>query len=107
MKAARLYGPRDMRVEAIEDPRPGPGEALIRIEACGVCPSDVRGYTGARHGGGNLPRTPGDEWTGVIEALGPELDDSAGAPSIRVDEAAGQRPLQVGDRVVADWRYVC
>jgi L-iditol 2-dehydrogenase len=108
MKAARLYGTRDLRVEQIDDPRPGPGEALIRIEACGVCPSDVRGYTGARHGvGGNLPRTPGHEWTGVIEELGPPLDEGTAAPSIRVDEAQGEAPITVGDRVVADWRYVC
>jgi len=104
MKAARLYGPRDMRVETIDDPRPGAGEALIRIEACGVCPSDVRGYTGAR--GGNLPRTPGHEWTGVIEALGPALNEPAGAGSGYV-AASSAPPLQVGDRVVADWRYVC
>src|SRR5438132_8579927 len=108
MKAARLYGARDLRVEQLDDPRPGPGEALIRIEACGVCPSDVRGYTGARQGAGaNLPRTPGHEWTGIVEELGPPLEDAAGAPSVRVDEARGEGPLRVGDRVVADWRYVC
>jgi L-iditol 2-dehydrogenase len=108
MKAARLYGARDLRVEQIDDPRPGPGEALIRIEACGVCPSDVRGYTGARHGAGaNLPRTPGHEWTGVVEALGAPLEEGDGAPSVRVDESRGAAPIQVGDRVVADWRYVC
>ena len=33
MKAARLYGVRDLRVEEVEDPRPGPGEALIRVGA--------------------------------------------------------------------------
>ena len=52
MRAARLYGVRDLRVEDLADPAPGPGEALIRIEACGVCPSDIRSYTGARAGSG-------------------------------------------------------
>jgi L-iditol 2-dehydrogenase len=108
MKAARLYGTRDLRVEQIDDPSPGPGEALIRIEACGVCPSDVRGYTGARHGiGGALPRTPGHEWTGVVEARGPALDEGDVGPSVRVDESRGGASISVGDRVVADWRYVC
>jgi L-iditol 2-dehydrogenase len=108
MRAARLYGPRDMKVEEIENPRPGPGEALIKIEACGVCPSDVRGYTGARGGHGPQgPRTPGHEWTGVIAELGPAPERAAGAPSIHVDDAKGDAPLKVGDRVVADWRYVC
>ncbi len=108
MRAARLYGIRDLRVEVVEDPRPGPGEALICIRACGVCPSDVRGYIGARHDAGPaLPRTPGHEWAGGVEALGPPLEEAAGAPSVRVDESKGEPPIQVGDRVVADWRYVC
>ncbi|MER3405419.1 MAG: hypothetical protein C4289_09910, partial [Chloroflexota bacterium] len=39
MKAARLYGPRDLRVEEVPEPSPGPGEVLIKVRACGVCPS--------------------------------------------------------------------
>ncbi|MBI4561678.1 MAG: zinc-binding dehydrogenase [Candidatus Rokubacteria bacterium] len=108
MRAARLYGIKDLRVEEVEDPHPGPGEALIGIHACGVCPSDVRGYIGARHGAGPaLPRTPGHEVAGVIEALGPPIKEAAGAPSVRVDASQGAPPLRVGDRVVADWRNVC
>ena len=42
MKAARLYGVRDLRVEEVYDPTPGADEALIQIHACGVCPSDLR-----------------------------------------------------------------
>ena len=70
MKAARLYGTRDLRVEALPDPRPGPGEALIQIKSCGVCPSDLRAYLGSGHGARNLPRTPGHEWAGVVVDLG-------------------------------------
>src|SRR5688572_11482484 len=72
MRSARLYGPRDLRIENQEEPAPGPGEALIRIEACGVCPSDVRGYLGTRATTSAGPRTPGHEWAGTIEALGPD-----------------------------------
>src|SRR5579875_768214 len=97
MKAARLYGIRDLRVEEVADPVPGPGEALIQIRSCGVCPSDVRGYLGTRSGSGpsGLPRTPGHEWAGVVVALG------APVPDDRLP------PIRVGDRVVADWRWVC
>lgn len=112
MKAARLYGVRDLRVEEVEDHRPGPGEALIRIHACGVCPSDVRGYVGARSG--NLPRTPGHEWAGVVIALGDAADSpaSVGPSTPQANGAAhgitqGASTVAVGDRVVADWRYVC
>ena len=88
MKAARLYGVRDLRVEEVTTPEPGPGEILIRVRACGVCPSDVRAYLGTRSM--NLPRTPGHEWAGDVEAVGPGIET-----------------VQVGDRVVPDWRVVC
>jgi threonine dehydrogenase-like Zn-dependent dehydrogenase len=115
MKAARLYGPRDLRIESLPDPEPGPGEALIRIDACGVCPSDVRGYVGTRASTGSGPRTPGHEWAGTILALGPAPDEggyetmgggghAAGAAGAGEEHAP---PFRVGDRVVADWRYVC
>jgi L-iditol 2-dehydrogenase len=92
MRAALLYGTRDLRVEDVRLARPGPGEALIRIHACGVCPSDLRSYLGVRRGREvNGSFTPGHEWAGVVEALGDSED-----PTVRV-----------GDRVVADWRGVC
>jgi L-iditol 2-dehydrogenase len=97
MKAARLYGVRDLRVEEVADPEPGPGEALIQVHACGVCPSDLRAYVAARPGSdAGLPRTPGHEWTGVVVALGEPAATDVPLP-----------PIKVGDRVVADWRQVC
>jgi len=102
MKAARLYGIRDLRVEDVASPDPGPGEAMIRIHSCGVCPSDLRSYLGARSSAGptSLPRTPGHEWAGIVVALG-----GPAANSHDGDQAAPA--IKVGDRVVADWRYVC
>lgn len=101
MKAACLYGVRDLRVEEVSDPTPGPGEALIQIHACGVCPSDLRAYLAVSPGSGgmSLPRTPGHEWAGVVVALGQPTGSGVGD--------GARSAIEVGQRVVADWRYVC
>ena len=89
MRTARLYAAGDLRVEEVPDPVPGEGEAVVRIHASGVCPSDIRSYTGVK--AVKHPWTPGHEIAGVVTALGPQ------APA----------PWAVGDRVAVDWRGVC
>jgi len=44
MKAARLHGIRDLRVEDVPDPLPGEGEVLLAVRAVGVCGSDLHHY---------------------------------------------------------------
>ena len=51
-------------------PEPGPGEARVRIEACGVCGSDLFLQAGG-FGAEKLPVVPGHEAAGVIDAVGP------------------------------------
>lgn len=41
MKVARLYAFGDIRIEDVPVPRPGPGDALVRTRACGICSGDV------------------------------------------------------------------
>jgi L-iditol 2-dehydrogenase len=89
MRAAMVYGPRELRIEEIDAPIPDAGQVLIRVRDCGVCPSDVRSYTGER-AGGQFPRTLGHEWCGDVVAVGTDVSEFA-----------------VGDRVVPDWRVVC
>jgi L-iditol 2-dehydrogenase len=72
MRAARLHGIRDLRVETLPDPEPGPGELLVRVEACGVCPTDVRKWL-IGPGDGGYPFNPGHEWVGRVEAAGEEV----------------------------------
>lgn len=75
-------------------PDPGPGEALVRVQACGVCHTDLH----YREGGisDDFPFLLGHEAAGVVEALGPPGpgSGSAGGP-------------EVGDFVVLNWRAVC
>ena len=44
MRAARYYGQKDIRVEEVPIPKPGPNQCLIEIEWCGICGSDLHEY---------------------------------------------------------------
>lgn len=71
MKAIRVQrtgGPDVLQLEDLPTPRPGAGEATVRVEAAGVNFMDVYMRTGAY--GGELPMTLGAEGAGVVEAVG-------------------------------------
>jgi D-arabinose 1-dehydrogenase-like Zn-dependent alcohol dehydrogenase len=61
----------DAALELVErdDPLPGPGEARVRIEACGVCGSDLFLQRGG-FGADKLPVVPGHEAAGVVDLVG-------------------------------------
>jgi alcohol dehydrogenase, propanol-preferring len=61
-------------LELVERPiaEPGPGQVRIRVEACGICHTDAATVTGT-YPGLKLPRVPGHEVVGRIEALGSEV----------------------------------
>jgi S-(hydroxymethyl)mycothiol dehydrogenase len=75
-------------VETIVVPDPGPGEAVVEIQACGVCHTDLH----YREGGINdeFPFLLGHEAAGVVSAVG-----------------AGVTNVAVGDFVILNWRAVC
>lgn len=77
-----------VRVETIVVPDPGPGEAVVKIQACGVCHTDLH----YKQGGINdeFPFLLGHEAAGVVEAVGDGVTDVA-----------------PGDFVVLNWRAVC
>lgn len=60
-------GMDNLRVGEFENPRPGPGEVLIRVRFAGVNPVD---YFIINRGGKPMPHIPGAEFSGVVEALG-------------------------------------
>jgi threonine dehydrogenase-like Zn-dependent dehydrogenase len=100
MKAVRIHGVRDYRLEEIPVPEIGPGEVLVRVLASGICASDVKTHEGARVWGSDeiapyiqAPVTPGHEFVGEVVALG---------------ESAGEKcGLQVGDWAVSEQIVPC
>jgi len=77
-----------VEVTTITVPDPGPGEALVQVQACGVCHTDLH----YREGGINddFPFLLGHEAAGVVAAVGPDVTDVA-----------------PGDFVILNWRAVC
>jgi D-arabinose 1-dehydrogenase-like Zn-dependent alcohol dehydrogenase len=68
-KAVEVSAPGTFRVVERQVSEPGAGQVRIRVEACGVCHSDAATVSGA-YPGLTLPRVPGHEVVGRIEALG-------------------------------------
>lgn len=89
MKAVRLYGPRDLRIDDVPAPEPRAGEALVRVRAVGVCGSDVHYYLDGRIGDdvAPVPFTLGHELSGDIVALGPGADGPPIGTRVAVDPA--------------------
>ena len=78
----------DVTVTTIVVPDPGPGEALVQVQACGVCHTDLHYREGGI--GDDYPYLLGHEAAGVVEAVG--------------DGVTGVDP---GDFVILNWRAVC
>ncbi|HET9495452.1 MAG TPA: galactitol-1-phosphate 5-dehydrogenase [Chloroflexia bacterium] len=74
MRALVFHGPREMGLEEVERPRPGPGEVLIEVGATGICGSDIHGYTGAS-GRRTAGMVMGHEFAGTVREAGPGVDD--------------------------------
>ena len=77
-----------VKLAEIEVPDPGPGEARVSVQACGVCHTDLHYREGAI--GGDWPYLLGHEAAGMVEAVGPDVSG-----------------VQPGDYVVIAWRAPC
>src|ERR1017187_2932516 len=78
----------EVEVTTVVVPDPGPGEALVAVQACGVCHTDLHYREGGI--GADFPYLLGHEAAGVVEAVG--------------EHVAEVRP---GDFVILNWRAVC
>ena len=68
-KAVEVYEAGRLRIVERSTSEPGAGQVRIRVEACGICHTDMATVTGT-YPGLTLPRVPGHEVVGRIEALG-------------------------------------
>jgi S-(hydroxymethyl)mycothiol dehydrogenase len=77
-----------VRIDTVIVPDPGPGEALIDVQACGVCHTDLHYREGGI--GDDFPYLLGHEAAGTVAAVGPDVTS-----------------VEPGDFVVLNWRAVC
>jgi len=82
MKAILLYGREDLREVSVDVPRVGPNDVLIKIRACGICPTDARKYYTLSGIIPKLPFNPGHEWAGEIVEVGENVTEFK--PGMRV-----------------------
>jgi L-iditol 2-dehydrogenase len=84
VRALILHGPGDLRLEEVDDPVPGPGEAVVAVTVALTCATDAKMMAAGAHPAlGPLPAPLGHEMCGVVEAVG-----------------EGVRGLRAGDAVV-------
>jgi threonine dehydrogenase-like Zn-dependent dehydrogenase len=88
MKQIRVHGPNDVRLDDIDEPDPGPRDALVRIAACGICGTDVSFvHMGGITGG---PQALGHEVAGTVEWVGAEVGDTAVGDRVIVHPAGDE-----------------
>jgi len=94
MKVLKILGKNRIDFFDEEIPEVGPRDVLTRVRYCGVCGTDVSIYSGetslVRDGLIKYPVIPGHEWSGIVEAVGSEVED-----------------VKAGDRVVGDTVVSC
>ncbi len=93
VRAMVQSGPRQMELREFARPVVGDDDALVRVEACGICGSDVEQYRGHLWREGAKPSIPGHEPLGVIDEIG--------------ERAAARWGVQPGDRVAIEIIIPC
>ena len=93
VRAMVQSGPRQMEMREFPRPVIGPDDGLLRLEACGICGSDVEQYKGHLWREGARPSIPGHEPLGIIEEVG--------------ERAAARWGVEPGERVALEIIIPC
>ena len=89
MRAIVFAEPKSWALEEVPDPVPGPREVLVRVEAVGICGTDIHVLDG-EFAPTRYPIIPGHETSGIVEAVGDQVSE-----------------VGVGDRVSVDPTLTC
>ena len=84
MRAIVFSGPGQISLEDVPDPIPGPRDVVVRVEAVGICGTDIHVLDG-EFAPTVFPIIPGHETSGVVEAVGDEVTELAPGDHVSVD----------------------
>lgn len=88
MKSAVFLGPRNIQVQERQIPKPGPGEVLVKVMACGVCGSDVHIFEGDQGSTATIPpQVQGHEFSGIVAETGSGVTNCKEGDRVCVDPA--------------------
>src|SRR5690554_2449520 len=98
MKQLRMHGVNDLRLDDVEVPKVGPGDALIKVIAAGICGSDLnflrQGYIGLPN---TTPSPLGHELVGTVHALGAQVKDLKAGQRVVIHPMKGRNRIGTGD----------
>ena len=84
MKAVVIEKPNEVSVKVVADPTPAPDQALIKVEACGICGTDIHVIRG-EFAPTRYPIIPGHEFCGEVVAVGGEVRNPKVGDFVAVD----------------------
>jgi len=84
LRALVISKPFEAYIKDVDDPKPGVGEVLVSVKACGVCGTDIHIFRG-EESRVSYPIVPGHEFSGVVDDVGGNVSDVSVGDSVVVD----------------------